>query len=136
MLWSVYSKWLDDDQVDIEQAKLESFIGQNSPGTPPKNKDRDKSLFYKGKAGAGDGNRTHVICLGSKSPTIERHPQTDNCMISLQNLPQIVVFTRKNNLVHPKILAQRNLMKHACTLPTGIGFSIGFSTVRTRERRC
>ena len=56
MLWSVYSKWLDDDQVDIEQAKLESFIGQNSPGTPPKNKDRDNSLFYKGKAGAGDGS--------------------------------------------------------------------------------
>ena len=26
--------------------------------------------------GAGDGNRTHVICLGSKSPTIERHPHT------------------------------------------------------------
>lgn len=34
MFWSVYSKWLDDDQGDIEQAKLESFIGQNSPGTP------------------------------------------------------------------------------------------------------
>ena len=26
-------------------------------------------------SGAGDGNRTHVICLGSKSPTIERHPR-------------------------------------------------------------
>lgn len=30
---------------NIEQAKLKSLIGQNSPGTPQKNKDRDKSLF-------------------------------------------------------------------------------------------
>ncbi|SUY78121.1 Site-specific recombinase XerD [Comamonas testosteroni] len=36
MFLNVYSKWLDDGQGDIEQAKLESFIGQNSPRTPPK----------------------------------------------------------------------------------------------------
>lgn len=36
MFLNVYSKWLDDAQGDIEQAKLESFIGQNSPGTPLK----------------------------------------------------------------------------------------------------
>lgn len=36
MFLNVYSKWLDDGQGDIEQAKLESFIGQNSPGTPLK----------------------------------------------------------------------------------------------------
>ncbi|MDR0216716.1 MAG: site-specific integrase, partial [Comamonas sp.] len=36
MFLNVYSKWLDDGQGDIEQAKLESFIGQNSPATPPK----------------------------------------------------------------------------------------------------
>ncbi len=36
MLLNVYSKWLDNGQGNIEQAKLESFIGQNSPGTPLK----------------------------------------------------------------------------------------------------
>lgn len=36
MFLNVYSKWLDDGQGDIEQAKLESFIGKNSPGTPLK----------------------------------------------------------------------------------------------------
>lgn len=33
---NTYSKWIDDGANDLEQAKLESFIGkQNSPGTPP-----------------------------------------------------------------------------------------------------
>ena len=32
-------------------------------------------VFKKQGYGAGDGNRTHVICLGSKSPAIERHPR-------------------------------------------------------------
>ena len=44
MFWSVYSKWLDDGQGKIEQTKLESFIGQNSPGTPLK-KQRSRYVF-------------------------------------------------------------------------------------------
>ncbi len=34
MFLSVYSKWIDDGHGDLEQAKLERFIGQNSPATP------------------------------------------------------------------------------------------------------
>lgn len=36
MFLNVYSKWLDDGQGDLEQAKLERFIGQNSHGAPLK----------------------------------------------------------------------------------------------------
>ncbi len=35
MFLSVYSKWLDDGHGDLEQAKLERFIGPNSLATPP-----------------------------------------------------------------------------------------------------
>ncbi|WP_238585780.1 hypothetical protein [Comamonas sp. E6] len=49
MFWSVYSKWLDDGQGNIEQAKLESFIGQNSPGTPLKTKIAIRLCFIKAK---------------------------------------------------------------------------------------
>ena len=35
MFLQVYSKWIDDGHGDLEQAKLERFIGQNSPETPP-----------------------------------------------------------------------------------------------------
>lgn len=35
---SVYSKWIDDGHGDLEQAKLERFIGQNSPATPQEQK--------------------------------------------------------------------------------------------------
>lgn len=60
MFWSVYSKWLDDDQGDIEQAKLESFIGQNSPGTPPKKTKIAISLcFIKAKLERVMGSGTH-----------------------------------------------------------------------------
>lgn len=40
MFLSVYSKWIDDGHGDLEQAKLERFIGQNSPATPLDQKKR------------------------------------------------------------------------------------------------
>ena len=38
--------------------------------------------------GAGDGNRTHAICLGSKSSTIELHPR---CFFGNQSNTLIMV---------------------------------------------
>ena len=43
--------------------------------------------------GAGEGNRTLVICLGSKSPTIKRHPRGGGVYFRISPMQRYLIST-------------------------------------------
>ena len=76
--------------------------------------------------GAGDGNRTHVICLGSKSPTIERHPRCAADCSALKLTSRVARPPLQRNEQHQHQAQTAQVVAHhhgqGVSVPVGNGF--------------